>query len=89
MKADISGTLITPFLILKCNRTSLGKLCMGPQSALVSRRGIAWEKTFKNIVRTCEHLFGYSQCMILSLKPDEIQAKVFSQGYKKIIGLLP
>lgn len=46
IKAGISDTSVTLFLIVKCNRTHRGKLCMGPQSALVSRMGTAWEETF-------------------------------------------
>lgn len=41
--------------------------------------------SFVNSVRTCEHLFGYLQCLILSSKSDENQAKTFIQGYKKLL----
>lgn len=46
IKADTPHTSITPFLIIKCNRTCLGKLYMGPQPAFGSGVGIAWEKIF-------------------------------------------
>lgn len=98
INAGIPDTLITLFLIMNCNKqnlgtswNNLGMLCMGPQTALVSRMGMAWEKMFnlgtsKEPMSTCLDIC--SAWSFFPLSPTKYRQWCLSKVIKNI-GLLP